>query len=578
MLKSLCGISITETDLKSWIYCLQKSLSNYKNVEEDTIVYRGIKIFKFPPDIGVGSKFYLREFLSTSKDKLFSEKWLEGLSGTFMTINIKNNGTNGHINYCSYIESITYTPKQEEVLFCSHCYFTITKINRNDFIDFVELICEGCFIDEIPSNYYTEISIDYKINDHKINIFGEEFVKNNINNCSMNINGKEYQLHTILDLNELQNYDKNKNILHIKLKGIDKVINMNSIFKNCSSLLSVSDIHRWNTENIVNMKGVFSNCEILTHLPDISLWNTKNVTDISYMFFNCKSLLTLPDISKWETKNITKINGLFHDCSSLLSLPDISKWNTSGVTEMYGIFYGCKLLSSLPDISNWNTSNTTTINGLFTHCISLKNIPDISNWDTSNIFDLNGIFFGCSSLQNIPDISKWNTTKAFYMEYMFFGCSSLESLPDISKWDTTHTFVINNMFDGCKESFDVPKKFMNSFIELKKKLSILLYIKEINKDKVHELKIDRKVTVNNLKINIEQMLNIKIINHLILKPKNVNNFYGGNNDYDDEDEDEDEDDDYYYGRLKIRRKKVLKNEHLTLEDSGIQGGDTILIK
>ncbi len=90
---------------------------------------------------------------------------------------------------------------------------------------------------------------------------------------------------------------------------------------------------------------------------------------------------------------------------------------------------------------------------------------------------MNGIFFGCSSLQNIPDISKWNTSKAFYMEYMFFGCSSLESLPDVSKWDTTNTFVIHNMFDGCKESFDVPNKFMSSFIQLKKKIAYFIIYK-----------------------------------------------------------------------------------------------------
>ena len=569
VLKGLLGISITETQLKSWIYCLQKALSNYKNVKEDTIVYRGVRYFKFPPEIGVGSKFYLREFLSTSMEKPFSESWMRGQSGTFMTIIIKNNGTNGHKNYCSYIESITFTKKQYEVLFCSHCFYTITKINRNDFIDYVDLICEGCFVDEIPSNYFTEISINYKINDIKeINLFGEEFVKNNSDNCSMNINGKEYELCSKFNLDELKNCDKKESTLKIKLKGINKVKDMNSIFKGCSSLISVYDIHKWNTENITNMNSIFANCESLTYLPDISNWDTRNVTDISFMFFKCKSLLSLPDISNWDTRNVKDISGLFQECSSLLTLPDISKWNTSNVTQMFGTFYGCSSLSSLPDISNWNTSNNETVNGLFTHCTSLKNIPDISKWDTSKIYDMNGIFYGCSSLQNIPDISKWNTSKAFYMEYMFFGCSSLESLPDISKWDTTNTFVINNMFDGCKESFDVPKKFMNSFIELKKKLPILLYIKEKNINKVHKIKIGRKETVNNLKKNIEQMLNIKIKNPLILKPKNESRYY----------DDDDEDDDYYYDGLNRRRKKILDNELLTLEDSGIDGGDTILIE
>ena len=36
---------LTETQLRSWIFCLQKALSNISNVEDDTIVYRGIKFF-----------------------------------------------------------------------------------------------------------------------------------------------------------------------------------------------------------------------------------------------------------------------------------------------------------------------------------------------------------------------------------------------------------------------------------------------------------------------------------------------------------------------------------------------------
>ena len=543
---------LTETQLNSWIYCLQKALLNYKNVKDDTIVYRAIRYFKFPPNIGIGSKFYLREFLSTSKDKNFSEDWMRNKSGTLLKIKIKNNGTNGYNNYCSFIEDITYTKKQEEVLFASHCYYTITKINRNDFIDNVDLICEGLLIDAIPNDYFNEISIDYKINGIKeIKLFGDKFVENNKKKCHINIEGKEYELCSIFNIDENKNNYIKGDTLKIKLKGINNITDMNSIFKDCSSLLS-SDIYKWNTKNITNMSGIFCNCEHLTYLPDISQWDTRNVTDMSSMFLDCKSLLSLPDISKWETKNVTNMNFIFLNCSSLSSLPDISKWNTSNVTEMANLFYGCSSLLSIPDISKWNTSNNTTINGIFTKCISLKNIPDISNWDTSKVYDMNGIFFECSSLKNIPDISKWNTSKAFYMEYMFFGCSSLESLPDISKWDTTHTFVINNMFDGCKESFDVPHKFMSSFIELKKKLPLLLYIKEKSNNKIHEIIIDRKESVNNLKGKIEKMLNIKIINHLILLSKSS-------------------------FRIK-RRKKVLDNEFLTLEDSEINGGDTILIE
>ena len=62
----------TESQLKSWICCLQLALSRNINVKENTIVYRGIRV-KFPSNIGIGKKFYLKEFLSTSTRKEFAE-------------------------------------------------------------------------------------------------------------------------------------------------------------------------------------------------------------------------------------------------------------------------------------------------------------------------------------------------------------------------------------------------------------------------------------------------------------------------------------------------------------------------
>ena len=59
------------------------------------------------------------------------------------------------------------------------------------------------------------------------------------------------------------------------------------------------------------------------------------------MFYECSSLSSLPDISKWNTNNVTDMSYIFFWCSSLSSLPDISKWNTNNYTNMYHMFYGC---------------------------------------------------------------------------------------------------------------------------------------------------------------------------------------------------------------------------------------------
>ena len=116
-------------------------------------------------------------------------------------------------------------------------------------------------------NSYNAISIVYTIN-KKVNdmrIFGEEFVKNNINNCSMVIDNTEYKIYEKLKTN---NYDKD--IINVKLKGINRITNMSYMFSWCSSLSSLPDISKWDTSNVNNMSYIFSYCRSLSSLPDIS--------------------------------------------------------------------------------------------------------------------------------------------------------------------------------------------------------------------------------------------------------------------------------------------------------------------
>ena len=59
---------IPEYELKSNVWCLHKAITKgVNNVPNNTTVYRGIEA-KAPFNIGIGTKFYFQEFLSTSKD------------------------------------------------------------------------------------------------------------------------------------------------------------------------------------------------------------------------------------------------------------------------------------------------------------------------------------------------------------------------------------------------------------------------------------------------------------------------------------------------------------------------------
>jgi len=301
-------------------------------------------------------------------------------------------------------------------------------------------------------NQKINIEMIYNIdkNEDDIRIFGEDFVKNNINNCKMIVEGKEYKLSESFNIK-----DYNKDKLTIILKDINNITNMRKMFDNCS-LSSLPDISKWNTSNVKDMSEMFLGCESLKSLPDISNWNTSNVTNMSSMFGCCGSLTSLPDISKWDTSNVNIMSLMFWGCESLTSLPDISKWNTSNVKDMSQIFADCKSLKSLPNISKWDTSNVNNMSYMFSGCSSLSSLPDISIWNTFNVKDMSSMFTLCYSLTSLPDISKWNTSNVNNMSHMFSNCWSLLSLPNLSIWNTSKLKENDGMFEGCNKILKKP--------------------------------------------------------------------------------------------------------------------------
>ena len=282
----------------------------------------------------------------------------------------------------------------------------------------------------------------YNIN---VKIFGNLFVSNNIKNCIIIYNGKKYKLTEYLDID---NEDRDKGILELKLIGVKNIINMSYMFEN-TSLFSFNDISKCNYKYVNNMAKLFGGCSSLSYLSDISKWEVSNVTDMFGMFIGCSSLLNLPDISKWNTINVLNMSHMFSMCYNLISLPDISKWNTMNVREMSFMFCNCKLLISLPDISGWNTINVQNMTHLFCGCSSLILLPDISKWNISNTKDISYLFFECLTLTRLPDISKWNTSNVTNIDYLFGKCVSLLTLPNISKWNTNNIIKIRGLFDRC---------------------------------------------------------------------------------------------------------------------------------
>ena len=287
--------------------------------------------------------------------------------------------------------------------------------------------------------------LKYKLDKNKIRLFGKEFVSNNKDICRMIIHEKEEDLCEFYEKKE----DIKDEILYVKLKFTDDLKDLSHMFRACKSLISVSDISKWDTSQVTNMRYMFEQCESLKNFPDISEWDTSNVNDISCMFQKCKNTKLLPDIGKWNTSNITDMSYLFYLCESLEKLPNIGNWNISNVSNIFFMFSQCSSILYLPNLSKWNISNVSDLSNMFEGCSKITALCDISNWNTSNIIDMESIFSDCKSLKSLPDISKWNTKNLKNISNMFSGCSSLKYLPDISKWDTKNLNNISNLFSGC---------------------------------------------------------------------------------------------------------------------------------
>ena len=164
---------------------------------------------------------------------------------------------------------------------------------------------------------------------------------------------------------------------------IIKFINNNDLLRQKDNKNEINDYYEWNTK-ISAINEIFSNCSSLILLPDISKWDTSNIFDMSKMFYNCKKISFLSDISKWVTRNVFNMNKIFYKCSSLLISPEayIYRWNLSNVFYINELYDNSLSLSELPHPYKRNNDNMRFITKDYN---SLKPTSNIYRNEKKNI-------------------------------------------------------------------------------------------------------------------------------------------------------------------------------------------------
>ena len=130
--------------------------------------------------------------------------------------------------------------------------------NNNKIIDIIKNINNNNIKDKIYDiiDLYNnmdknKMTIIYNNNDeNKIKLFGEDFIKNNKDNCYLIINNKKQELTEYIEIKEQQK-------LEIKLYETKNITNMSYMFCECSSLSSLPDISKWELNEKLNTYQMF---------------------------------------------------------------------------------------------------------------------------------------------------------------------------------------------------------------------------------------------------------------------------------------------------------------------------------
>ena len=284
-----------------------------------------------------------------------------------------------------------------------------------------------------------------------------------LNTFSYNANLDYYDLSSMFyRYNNIKTASLN-NVKFIK-KGFSGyyMINMTDMFKDCSSLKTVS-MKGWDVDGMSFLGSPFnSGC---TSLESIDL------TDSSMnLYLHIKKCL--------EEKKLTNVELIYEIDYGNLTFEFEAPSNNSNQFYLNGEWYTATtspytvVMNDFLKEINFNSLNyyitkiteipkayeMNVLKDLFSYKSKLTEIVGIENLDVSNVTDMKQMFYNCSALTEL-DLSLWDVTNVTDMTDMFYNCNNLNYL-NISNWRNKD--IINVSVNGniktiiCRNSNVIP--------------------------------------------------------------------------------------------------------------------------
>ena len=95
----------------------------------------------------------------------------------------------------------------------------------------------------------------------EINILNKTFISNNLKRAKIILKNKQYELK--------ENIENIKLIIKMKIKFLDDIVYLNSMFRDCKSLYFVNNLQNLNTKYLKRIYDLFYGCSSLLYIDDI---------------------------------------------------------------------------------------------------------------------------------------------------------------------------------------------------------------------------------------------------------------------------------------------------------------------